>query len=179
MSVTQTIPAPLPRQACMRMTLGLSFRLWQLWLLKIWKIVSSWRIYGCCSLCFVPQIPSRIPCDINTKNVLSEDWWSWWAANCLSAVSISRAVRSSFTTTEYPRFSSRSCIPKRSTSEPYWLERQSNSLLQMMRAGVSGPPSPSQDVSRLSLSCLRKWSPRQSFNFLCWESWVSFFLEKC
>lgn len=39
--------------------------------------------------CFTPQIPSRMPWDINTRNVLSEDWCSGRPANCINSVSIS------------------------------------------------------------------------------------------
>ena len=52
-------------------------------------LLQSWRISGSFSVCFVPQISFRTPCDINTRNMLSEDWCSCWAANSLSAVSVS------------------------------------------------------------------------------------------
>lgn len=85
-----------PLQACTMMTLGLSFRLWQLRLLKIWKIVSSGRMSGFSSLCFVPQMPSKSPCDINTRKVLSENLCSWRSANRLSAASISWKERQNY-----------------------------------------------------------------------------------
>lgn len=78
-----------PRQAWIMITLGLSFKLGQLEVFKIWKTVLTFNTSGFPSENFFPQMPSWIPWDMNTTKVLSDFRCSGRAANPFSSVIMS------------------------------------------------------------------------------------------